>query len=99
MRWASLELVGNDTIVGGRCTDIWAKGRQVYFAMKFSKPFESVEIYSDGKLLAGKTREAKGKSLRCVLKFKTNADEVVLVKTGISGVDVAGASGNLRAEV
>jgi putative alpha-1,2-mannosidase len=37
--------------------------------------------------------------LRCVLKFKTNADEVVLVKTGISGVDVAGASRNLAAEV
>ena len=67
--------------------------------MKFSKPFESVDVYSDGRLLAGKTSEARGTSLRCVLKFKTNADEVVLVKTGISGVDVAGASRNLAAEV
>ena len=99
VRWASLKIIGNDTIVGGRCTDIWAKGRQVYFAMKFSKPFESVDVYSDGKLLTGKTSEAKGTSLRCVLKFKTNADEVVLVKTGISGVDVAGASKNMAAEV
>jgi predicted alpha-1,2-mannosidase len=99
VRWATLQLVGNDTIVGGRCTDIWAKGRQIYFAMKFSKPFESVDIYSDGKLLAGKTRETQGKSLRCVLKFKTDTEEVVLVKTGISGVDVSGASKNLAAEV
>ena len=48
VRWSSLKIVGNDTIVGGRCTDIWAKGRQIYFSMKFSKPFESAEIYSDG---------------------------------------------------
>jgi predicted alpha-1,2-mannosidase len=98
VRWANLKIVGNDTIVGGRCTDIWAKGRQIYFSMKFSKPFEQVEIYSNGKLLEATTREAKNTSLRCVLKFKTHADEVVLVKTGISGVSVEGAAANVMAE-
>ena len=95
---ASLKVVGNDTIVGGRCTDIWAKGRQIYFSMKFSKPFERVEIYSDGKLVEGGVREVKSTSLRCVLKFKTQANEVVQVKTGISGVDVEGAAANVMAE-
>ena len=99
VRWSSLKVVGNDTIVGGRCTDIWAKGRQIYFSMKFSKPFESAEIYSDGKLLEGTTREEKSSSLRCVVKFKTHANEIVHVKTGISGVSVEGAAGNVTAEV
>ena len=49
VRWASLKIMGDDTIVGGRCTDIWAKGRQIYFCMKFSKPFESADVYCDGK--------------------------------------------------
>ena len=40
----------------------------------------------------------KSTSLRCVLKFKTSATEVVHVKTGISGVDIPGASANLAAE-
>jgi predicted alpha-1,2-mannosidase len=98
VRWASLKIVGKDTIVGGRCTDIWGKGRQIYFSMKFSKPFEGVEIYSDGKLVEGTPGEQKGTSLRCVLKFKTTANEVILVKTGISGVSVEGAAGNIAAE-
>src|SRR6202158_104680 len=98
IRWSSLKVVGNDTIVGGRCTDIWAKGRQIYFSMKFSKPFETAEVYSDGKLADSSTGEVKGKSLRCVLKFKTHADEIVHVKTGISGVSVEGAAGNVKAE-
>jgi predicted alpha-1,2-mannosidase len=98
IRWSSLKIVGNDAIVGGRCTDIWAKGRQIYFSMKFSKPFDSAEIYSDGKLVDGAAGEVKGKSLRCVLRFKTQANEIVHVKTGISGVSVEGAAGNVAAE-
>jgi predicted alpha-1,2-mannosidase len=99
VRWSIIKVMGNDTIVGGRCTDIWGKGRQIYFSMKFSKPFESAEIYSDGKLLDGAAREGKSTSLRCVLKFKTQANEVVHVKTGISGVSVEGAAANVAAEV
>ena len=98
IRWSSLKIVGNDTIAGGRCTDIWAKGRQIYFSMKFSRPFESADIYSDGTLIDGGAGEQKGLSLRCVLKFKTRANEVVHVKTGISGVSVEGAAANIAAE-
>jgi predicted alpha-1,2-mannosidase len=98
IRRSSLNIIGNDAIVGGRCTDIWAKGRQIYFFMKFSKPFETAEIYSGGKPVDGETREAKSASLRCVLKFKTHANEVVHVKTGISGVSVEGAAANIMAE-
>jgi predicted alpha-1,2-mannosidase len=98
VRWSSLKIVGNDTIVGGRCTDIWAKGRQIYFCMKFSKAFESADVYCDGKLVVGAAGEQKGTSLRCVLKFKTSANEVVHVKTGISGVSVEGATANVAAE-
>src|SRR5258705_9659493 len=67
--------------------------------MNFSKSVESADIYSDGKLIDGVAGEQKGTSLRCVLKFKTNANEVIHVKTGISGVSVDGAAANVAAEV
>lgn len=98
VRWASLKIVDHQTIVGGRCTDVWAKGREVYFAMKFSRPFEAVEIYADGKKMDGTPGQAKAASLRCVLRFKTHENEVVQVKTGISGVDMEGAQRNLATE-
>src|SRR5258708_31632091 len=66
--------------------------------MTFSQAFASADIYSDGKLIDGVAGEQRGTSLRCVLKFKTSANEVVHVKTGISGVSVEGAAGNIAAE-
>lgn len=98
-RWSVLKVVGNDTIVGGRCTDVWAKGREIYFSMKFSKPFERAAIYSDGKLVDAANGEVRGTALRCVLDMKTHDGEVVYVKTGISGVSIEGAEANLKAEV
>jgi predicted alpha-1,2-mannosidase len=97
VRWASVKVIGNDTIVGGRCMDVWAKGREIYFTMKFSRPFDSVSIYSEGKLDAN-AKEAKSPSIRCVIHFKTTEQEVVQVKTGISGVSIDGATANLTAE-
>ncbi len=99
IRWSSLKVVGNDTIVGGRSTDIWAMGREIYFSMKFSKPFTSIDVYSDGKLLPATEKEAKGTALRAVLHFPTHENEVVYVKTGISGVSTEGATANIHAEV
>src|SRR5947207_8547901 len=43
--WSELKIVNNDTIVGARSTNGWAEGRQIYFAMKFSKPFVAFEIF------------------------------------------------------
>lgn len=97
--WANVKIVGNDTIVGGRSTARWAKGREIYFAMKFSRPFDKVEVQVDGKNLQGLNGEAKGKSLKCVLHYPTKAGETILVKTGISGVSAEGALRNLEAEI
>lgn len=98
VRWASLKVVGNDSIVGARQMDVWGKGRKIHFSMKFSKPFTSIDFYSDGALVDDGSKEVKGKALRAVVHFKTRASEVVLVKTGISGVSIEGAEANLKAE-
>ncbi|MEO8727512.1 MAG: GH92 family glycosyl hydrolase [Acidobacteriaceae bacterium] len=95
--WSEMKVVGNDTILGGRSTDIWAKGRQIYFAMLFSRPFQRAQFYSDD--VKTDATPAKGKSLKCVLEMPSQEGEVVLVKCALSGVSAEKALANLHAEL
>jgi len=97
--WSNLKVIGSDTIVGGKSTNRWAKGREIYFAMKFSRPFDRIEIVSDGKTLPIGSKDVKGISLKAVLHYSTHENEMILVKAGISGVSVEGAMRNLDAEI
>src|SRR5581483_10974317 len=97
--WAFLKIVGNDTILGGRSMKGWAPGREIYFAMQFSKPFVSAEIVSDGKSLGSGVRDAKGTALKCLVHFKTEDKEIIQVKTGLSSVSDEGARKNVGAEI
>jgi predicted alpha-1,2-mannosidase len=82
---SELKVVDNTTITGGRRVGMWANGRHIYFAMKFSKPFLSSEIVSSGQ--------------KCLVHYRTSAGEVIYVKVGISGVSAEGALKNLDAEI
>jgi predicted alpha-1,2-mannosidase len=94
---AELRIVGNDTIVGSRTVGQWAAGRQIFFAMKFSKPFDSTELFSDDKAIS--TKDAKGTCLKALIHHATAVNETILVKTGISGVSIDGALKNLATEI
>lgn len=94
---AEMKVAGPDLIVGGRRVANWAPGRHIYFAMKFSKPFESAALYSDDKA-AGST-EVSGRILKCVVKYRTGEGEQILVKVGLSGVSAEAALKNLNAEI
>lgn len=97
---AELRQVSSDTLAGGRRTSAWGKNRHAYFTLKVSKRPDRIVFYSDDKEVSAPTgsEELKGKNLKCVLYFKTKANERILVKTGISGVDSDGAAKNLAAE-
>jgi predicted alpha-1,2-mannosidase len=43
--WASLRVRSDGTVTGGRTTRGWAPGRQLFFAMRFSQPMASRELY------------------------------------------------------
>ena len=99
IRWSQLAAKNNDTILGGRSTSGWADGRQIYFAMKFSKPFREFEIYSEDAGVGPAKHEAKGDNLKAVIRYQSSPGEVIYVKTGISGVSAEGALKNLEAEI
>ena len=94
---ATLRVVGADTLVGARRVHQWANGRHIYFAMKLSRPFARAELYDDD-VAQGAAGEAHGRHLKAALHFDEVGDAPLLVKVGISGVDIDGALRNLERE-
>jgi predicted alpha-1,2-mannosidase len=96
---ASLQVRGNDLLVGGRSVHAWADGRVIYFALKLSRPFAAAELYSNDEPVGAGAQEAQGSRLKCVLRLSDAHSAPLLVKVGISGVDIEGAIRNLEAEI
>jgi predicted alpha-1,2-mannosidase len=99
VRAAELRIVDSTTIVGGRTVNGWARGRRIFFAMKFSKPFQSAELVSQRQVLDAGVKESRGTALQALVHYATKAGEVIYVKVGISGVSIEGAMQNLDREI
>ncbi|HEX7294485.1 MAG TPA: GH92 family glycosyl hydrolase, partial [Pyrinomonadaceae bacterium] len=82
---ARFRFVNRTTLVGWRRSQAWAKDQVVYFALEFSQPFMG---------FAGSKDQQKGYFL-----FDLSPGEQLLVKVGISSVDIEGAQQNLKAEL
>jgi predicted alpha-1,2-mannosidase len=107
--WSQIRVENNTTVTGFRQTKGWAPNRYVYFAMQFSKPFESYGIVNEteetykgfgktGKLLENYP-DVSGRKLKGYFNFKTAEGEAIYVKVAISAVGIDGALKNLQAEV
>jgi predicted alpha-1,2-mannosidase len=93
---AHLKLVGNDTLVGGRRVAQWAAGREIYFALKLSRPFASAQLFNNDLAVDG--TELAGASLKCVMAYDST-DTSLLVKVGLSAVSIDNALRNLDSEI
>ncbi len=105
---SSIEFLSDTEIAGLRRTQGWANDQFVYFYAKFSKPFRTFGIVEDGvptkassyveAIVDGKLT-AEGKNLKAWVDFETRAGDIVLVKVGISAVDIEGAKNNLQQDI
>ncbi|WP_395397355.1 GH92 family glycosyl hydrolase [Novosphingobium sp. BL-8A] len=96
---AALTLEANGTLTGQRRVFRWAKGRHIYFAMQFSRPPSRVEFFGDGDAPQDATaRQVKGRRVKAAIHFDDAGTAPIVVRTGISAVDIAGARANLAAE-
>jgi predicted alpha-1,2-mannosidase len=95
----TLKVIGNDTLVGGRRVHQWADGRYIFFAMKASRPFARAELYSEDRALGADATNASGDHLKAALHFEDASKTPLLVKVGISAVDIDGALRNLETEL
>jgi predicted alpha-1,2-mannosidase len=94
---STLRVVGDHEIEGSRRSTGWAKDQVVHFVARFSKPFEQAVLALDDRSLAD-VREASGSNVKGVLSFGEAGGEL-LIKVGISAVDLDGARRNLDAEI
>lgn len=82
---SDLRVTSKTTVLGWRRSQAWAKDQIVYFAIEFSQPFTA---YGP----ADKPRKT-------YFRFDTRGGAPVLVKVGISAVDIDGALKNLHTEI
>ncbi|MCX8475187.1 MAG: GH92 family glycosyl hydrolase [Sphingomonas sp.] len=96
---ASLAIDESGTLTGSRRVHRWAKGRNVHFALQLSRPPSRVQFFGDdNKPAPAGAKGVTGNKLKVALFFDEAGGEPILVKTGISAVDVAGAKAALAAE-
>ncbi|HEV8186748.1 MAG TPA: GH92 family glycosyl hydrolase [Pyrinomonadaceae bacterium] len=94
---SSFKIIDDTRIVGWRRSKAWAKDQIVYFALEFSQPFTgSGSIFHE---FNKEFTEFFGPDLKAYFTFDTRSGRPLLVKVGISSVDVEGAQQNLRAEI
>jgi predicted alpha-1,2-mannosidase len=86
--------VNDSTFVGHRFSTGWAKNQKVFFAVRTSKPVESLTIFGDKK--KANSDEVHAKDLMAYLNFTTAANEVIMMKVGLSFADIDGAVESLN---
>jgi predicted alpha-1,2-mannosidase len=95
---AFLRWLDDDLLVGARRVGEWASGRQIFFALQVSQSPRTVRLYSHDQPLLVDARHGRGTQLKCVVAYGDPGPEPLLLKVGLSGVDIDGALRNLRTE-
>ena len=103
--WSRVRVEDQSTITGFHLVNGWAKERYLYFAARYSRPFDRCQIFSDGSPVIYNTfrfrsrLEAAGQNLQFLAEYKTKKDEVIMIKVAVSAVSTANALKNLDAEM
>lgn len=95
---SEIRIVNDSTISGFRQTKGWAANQYCFFYAVFSKPFKSFGIRVNGDV-KNQLDNATGNNLVAWVDYETEANEQVLIKVGISAVDIEGAKNNLLKEI
>ena len=103
--WSNVRIENQQLITGYHQVYGWAKERYLYFAARFSKPFNRCNLVNGGKYqnvdsyYFESKNESSGNNIQCVAHYKTKKNEPILVKIGISAVSTQNALENLDAEI
>lgn len=92
-----LHQINETTFEGYRFSKGWASDQREYFTLVSSKPISDFILYEENHKLDGD--EAKGVYTKGILEFKTEKDEVVKLKMGISPVSSKNALENIESEI
>lgn len=107
VKLAHVQFKDNTTLTGYRMTSsLWAPNRQLYFAMQFSKPFQSKAIYDPKGQTFNKNItflpdavDHTAERVKVICNFSTDENEAVMVKIAVSSVSMKNALENLNTEI
>lgn len=91
-----VEIVNDREIKGYRKSSAWAKAQELYFHVRYNKPFKAYGIAVNDELQPN-LKKARGTNVKLYIQFETSSQEAVLAQIAISAVDEAGALKNLNA--
>lgn len=109
--WSRLRVRGDGTVTGFRETRGWAPGRQLFFAMRFSRPISAHQLHDTeqdvvykgfpppGEKDPAQRAQIEGRQLVASFDFADAAGAQLLAKVAISPVSEESAIANLDAEV
>ncbi|HTI97303.1 MAG TPA: GH92 family glycosyl hydrolase [Dongiaceae bacterium] len=106
--WSHVRVENSTTVTGFHLINGWAKERYLYYAARYSRPFDSYRIMSNGKEVRYDSfknyrfrsrNEAAGTNLQFLAEYKTKPGDVILVKVAVSAVSAANALANLDADI
>lgn len=93
---SDLKFVSKTRVEGYRRSSSWAKDQIIYFVAEFSKPFAYGSTINPSD---ADPRVIDHKNIKAAFRFKTQANEQILVKVALSPVSIEGARKNLAAEL
>ena len=93
-----VKVVSPTEIIGYRHSSDWARKQYIYFYAVFSKPLQGVDLVVDG-IKKVQLQEASGRDIKALLHYQTEENEQILVKVGVSAVDIEGARQNVLQEI
>jgi predicted alpha-1,2-mannosidase len=96
---AGLTIESDRLVTGFRFDNGWSKGRTLYFALEFSRPFAGFGLEVDEEPLPAGQTNAAGKNVRGHLDYQTLAGQQIIVRVGLSPTSVEEAKKNLQAEI
>jgi predicted alpha-1,2-mannosidase len=106
--WSHVRVEDNSTVTGFHLVNGWAKERYLYYAARYSRPFDHYRIMSNGKEVKYDSfrtyrfrsrNEAAGTNLQFLAEYRTRPSDVILVKVAVSAVSAANALQNLDSEI
>jgi predicted alpha-1,2-mannosidase len=103
--WSNVRAESKTLVTGYHLVNGWAKERYLFFAARYSRPFDYFAIMKDGERIFYNTRrfrskyETAGTNIQYFTRYSTKDSEVIMVKVGISAVSTENALKNLDAEI
>ena len=98
IKFLEFQFLDDQTVTGIRKTDGWADNQWICFYAEFSEPFDDFGIRKKGRTLKTKNK-VYGENLKGFVRYFDRGSKEILVKVGISPVDVVGAKNNLAQEI